>query len=458
MSVLRQTSRAFLQLRGCTSCCNSLRRQSTLRILGQDHVRDGWTNVPESVVRLTERKLHLEADHPLGILRSHIEAQMPSHLYAYYNLLPAVVSVRQNFDSLGFPSDHVGRSKSDTYYVDAHHVLRTHTSAHQVDLFRECDKPGFLVAADVYRRDEIDRSHYPVFHQMEGARRWRVPRDVGLLVREIEKEVEGMAKLEMVVEDDNPPFHPDRNPIQRDHNRDLAVAVAKHLKRTLEHIAVGIFGAAKDAKHQAARAAGLTPTRDEPLRVRWIEAYFPFTSPSWELEVLWEGEWLELCGCGVTTHEVMTRAGRSDEIAWAFGLGLERLAMVLFGVPDIRLFWSLDKRFLSQFSAGKVSHFKPFSKYPPNIQDVSFWVPADTKTGVAFQENDLMEVVRDEGGDLVETVKLVDKFEQPAKNRESRCYRITYRSMERSLSNEEIGKLQDRIRQRLAAELGVELR
>lgn len=77
--------------------------------------------------------------------------------------------MEQNFDQLLIPPDHVSRQPSDTYYVDAERVLRCHTSAHQTSLMRERLDP-FLVCGDVYRRDEVDSTHYPVFHQMEGVR------------------------------------------------------------------------------------------------------------------------------------------------------------------------------------------------------------------------------------------------------------------------------------------------
>jgi phenylalanyl-tRNA synthetase alpha chain len=99
-------------------------------------------------------------------------------------------------------------------------------------------------------------------------------------------------------------------------------------------------------------------------------------------------------------------------VGWAFGIGLDRLAMVLFGVPDIRLFWSKDQRFLKQFEPGKVSLFKPFSKFPECYKDVAFWVN-DSGVSAAggefsrFHENDLMELLRTEGGDLIEDVHLV---------------------------------------------------
>ena len=81
--------------------------------------------------------------------------------------------------------------------------------------------------------------------------------------------------------------------------------------------------------------------------MRWIPAYFPFTEPSLELEIWWNNEWLEVLGCGILRRKIMDSFGRPDnEIAWASGIGMERFAMLLFEIPDIRLFWSEDKRFL----------------------------------------------------------------------------------------------------------------
>ena len=73
----------------------------------------------------------------------------------------------------------------------------------------------------------------------------------------------------------------------------------------------------------------------------------------------------QVLGCGVMEHKILESAGLGDKRAWAFGLGLERLAMVLFDIPDIRLFWSEDDRFTKQFKAGQVTKFTPYSKYPP---------------------------------------------------------------------------------------------
>lgn len=84
--------------------------------------------------------------------------------------------------------------------------------------------------------------------------------------------------------------------------------------------------------------------------------------------------------------------------------------MVLFNVPDIRLFWSTDPRFLSQFEDGKITVFKPYSKYPPCWRDISLWVDVPEKAELSvtkFHENDFCDVVRDTAGDLVEDVKLV---------------------------------------------------
>jgi phenylalanyl-tRNA synthetase alpha chain len=93
----------------------------------------------------------------------------------------------------------------------------------------------------------------------------------------------------------------------------------------------------------------------------------------------------------------------SNKIGWAFGLGLERIAMVLFSIPDIRLFWSTDNRFLSQFAQGKINAFQPYSKFPPCYKDVSFWIAHNN----TIHENDFCDIVRDIAGDLVEDVKKV---------------------------------------------------
>jgi phenylalanyl-tRNA synthetase alpha chain len=122
--------------------------------------------------------------------------------------------------------------------------------------------------------------------------------------------------------------------------------------------------------------------------------------------------------------------------------------MVLFDIPDIRLFWSQDPRFIEQFqgalAAPTLPKFKPYSKYPPCIKDITFWIPPE------YHENNFFELVRetageaievlgfDTVGDLVENVKIHDKFQHPKTGRHSHCYRINYRSNDRNLTNEEI--------------------
>ena len=152
-------------------------------------------------------------------------------------------------------------------------------------------------------------------------------------------------------------------------------------------------------------------------------------------------------------QQILDANGREGDKAWAFGLGLERLAMILFDIPDIRLFWSDDKRFTSQFKEENMNvKFVSYSKFPPVFKDMSFW------TSEKFTENNLCSVVRDVAGDLAEEVKLIDAFTHPKTGKESECYRITYRSMERSLTNEEVDALQEVVRSKSVETLGVELR
>lgn len=138
----------------------------------------------------------------------------------------------------------------------------------------------------------------------------------------------------------------------------------------------------------------------EDSSITWREDYFPFTEPSYELEVLFQNsKWLEVLGCGVIHKDVMKNSGKEGQLGWAFGLGLERLAMVLFDIPDIRLFWSQDERFIQQFKDGVITKFCPYSKYPLCYKDVSFWLPRDSVTDLGddvkitgFHSNDVYEV------------------------------------------------------------------
>ncbi|KAK9474566.1 phenylalanine--tRNA ligase [Dipodascopsis tothii] len=410
-------------------------------VLGTAHKRDEWTNVGPAILGCTGRQLHLQPAHPIGIIKGLIESQFARSEYTPFSDLSPVVSTYQNFDSLNFPADHPGRSRTDTYYVNASTVLRTHTSAHQVEKFQASPTDGYLITADVYRRDAIDRSHYPAFHQMEGARTWARGPDV---VERIRADMARIPNSGIVTEDPNPPFEASRNPKQPGHSDAEVVAVGEHLKRTLEMVVGEVFAQAK----RAAVAAGTVTAAeaDKPLQVRWIEAYFPFTSPSWEMEVFWNGDWLELFGCGVVRQEVLDNAGMADRLGWAFGLGLDRLAMILFGVPDIRLFWTTDERFLGQFTPGTVSTFRPYSKYPGTYRDTAFWLDSPD----AVHENDVMEIVRGIAGDLVEDVRQIDEFTHPKTGKKSVCYRINYQSMERSLTNDEVNVMHEAIR----AEIG----
>lgn len=464
--------------------------RSGVNILGGPYVFDSTTNVTESILGLVGRKLYDTPNHPIAITRKLIESVFRPPRFEHHTAANPVVSTKDNFDVLGFPPDHPGRSRTDTYYVDSKTVLRTHTSAHQHAAFQRLrykGDAGYTICADVYRRDSIDRSHFPVFHQMEAACVWKLrPPKEGIHTRlqqqdarahHIRSNTEGIPRHNLEIIDEAGSYDDQTNPVQIVHDPDEAQLVVENLKRSLENLVQKVFVAAQAAQPDV---------KHEPLKVRWIEAYFPFTSPSFELEVFWQGEWLELLGCGVTKQEILDNAGLRDHIGWAWGLGIERLAMVLFDIPDIRLFWSQDERFLKQFKQGQITRFKSFSKYPPCYKDISFWVrpspaaaspigaqsssgaaaaaggdatkasPAETQPA-AFHENDIMEIVRDVAGTLAEDVKLVDEFVHPKSGKKSLCYRVNYRSHERTLTNEETNDMHEKVTRKVA-ELPVEIR
>ena len=415
-----------------TRCLSSRIEDGTVQIKDKVFQRDHMTNVTPKILSHLDRNLHLQKQHPLCLTKQNIVNYMyakyshhrgTSHrglpVFSVHEQISPVVTLEQNFDNLLVPKDHVSRKKSDSYYVDSGHMLRAHTSAHQSDLIK-MGLDNFLVVGDVYRRDEIDATHYPVFHQVEG-------------VRLIDQQ---MAPGFQLFESG------DREPVKQGvHTLDAARLVEADLKECLLGLAKHLFG--------------------DKIQYRWVDCYFPFTHPSWELEVLHNGDWLEVLGCGVMEQEILYSAGVQDKVGWAFGLGLERLAMVLYGIPDIRLFWSTDTGFLSQFSAASPDTrvlYKAHSKFPQCTNDLSFWLPAKETEEDLFSPNDFYDLVRDVGGDIVEQVRLVDEFTHPKTGRTSQCYRIVYRHMSKTLTQAEANKTHKCIEEAAVQNLDVTIR
>ena len=159
-----------------------------------------------------------------------------------------------------------------------------------------------------------------------------------------------------------------------------------------------------------------------------------------EMEIEKDGTWVEMLGCGVPRESVLKNFNVDHYTGWWFGFGLERLAIVGMKLPDIRLLWSTDERVKKQLKLGNV--YKEVSKFPPVTRDISFVVP---KT---FIPNNYFDLIRDIGGDIVEEVTLLDKYENDEKfgaDKMSYTYRIIYRSIERTLTIEEIEPLQEKI-------------
>lgn len=314
--------------------------------------------------------------------------------------VPEIVPADVSFDLFDFPADHPVRSKSDTYYVDDNNILRTHTTVMwnyylaQEDVKKKMannEPVGSFSFGKVYRKDEIDRNHMNVFHQMDGW--YLVPKN---------KEIIGISELEKV----------------------------------LANIAKAVFGS--DVKYH------FNPDT------------FPYTHPSLEMEIdKGDGCWVEVLGSGVVKGKVLENHGidSSKWNGWAFGFGLERLAIISMELPDIRLLWSQDERVKKRLKLG--NKFKEVSKYPPITRDISFVVNND------FVPNNYFDLIRDLGGDLVEQVELLDKYENEAKfgkEKISYTYRIVYRSNERTLTTEEIDPIQDKIYNETAKQFKADLR
>jgi phenylalanyl-tRNA synthetase alpha chain len=206
-----------------------------------------------------------------------------------------VETTRYNFDGLNFPAWHPARSPHNSLFLDGDLLLRTETSPSQIRTMEERDPPVYMIShGRVYRRDTIDATHYPIFHQVEG-----------LAV-------------------------------------DRGITLAD-LKGTLLHLMRALFG--------------------EERRVRFRTHYFPFTEPSLEPDVscfACDGAgckickfsgWIEMGGSGMVDPAVLEFVGYDPEevSGFAFGLGLERIAQLRHGVPDVRLLWDSDLRVIAQF-------------------------------------------------------------------------------------------------------------
>lgn len=169
------------QVRCCHRPSSSLKqvleKPETIEIVGKTYKTDSWTNITPRIISKVGKNLHNRPHHPINLIRQRIvnyfyssfTSLMGNPLFAVFDSMDPVVTVKQNFDSLLVPSNHVSRSRSDTYYINKDQLLRAHTSAHQEELLK-MGFDQFLAVGDVYRRDEIDSCHYPIFHQMEGVR------------------------------------------------------------------------------------------------------------------------------------------------------------------------------------------------------------------------------------------------------------------------------------------------
>jgi len=147
----------------------------TVSLLGNTFEVDSFTNITPRIASRIGRCLHRRSGHPISHVWFRIENYFSSTFvtrvghprFVVFDNLKPIVTLHQNFDSLLVPADHPSRLLSDTYYVNSEHLLRSHMTAHDEELIRS-GFDAFLLVGDVFRRDEVDASHYPVFHQVDG--------------------------------------------------------------------------------------------------------------------------------------------------------------------------------------------------------------------------------------------------------------------------------------------------
>ncbi len=192
----------------------------------------------------------------------------------------------------------------------------------------------------------------------------------------------------------------------------------------------------------------------EGVTFRFNPDTFPYTDPSLEVEIDINGKWLELLGGGMPKKLVLKNFGVEGYNGWAFGFGLERLAIAKMEIPDIRLFWSQDPRVKEQLK-NLDNKYKEVSKYPAVERDISFIINKNISL------NNYYELVQDVAENLIEEVKLIDEYENAEKfgaDKKSYTFRIIYRSLERTLTNEEVNVIHDLIVEKTKSELGAQVR
>lgn len=312
-------------------------------------------------------------------------------------IIPEIVPADINFDLFDFAPDHPARSASDTYYADKTHILRTHDT---VMWYYYTQIPE--VKERLARREKLGVVCY------------------GKVYRKDEIDRNHMNVFHQFGAWYMTPA--DTDPLTIDDLRDA-----------LSQIVKALFG--------------------PQIHYRFLDDTFPYTDPSLQIEVEINGQWIEINGGGMTKQSVFKKFGVEGYNAWAFGIGLDRLAIISMELPDIRLLWSNDPRVKKQLHMGQ--KFVEVSKYPPIIRDISFVVP---KT---FAPNDYFDLVRDVAGDLVEEVALLDEYENDerfGKDKKSYAYRITYRSSDRTLTNDEIDVLHKTLEGKTTEEFGASVR
>ena len=310
--------------------------------------------------------------------------------------IPEIISTNILFDLFNMPPGHTARSKSDTYYIGEDHVLRTHDTVFWY---------YYLNHPEIKKRIENKETLGVICY--------------GKVYRKDEIDRNHMNVFHQfgglyIGPDDKKTITPD------------------DLKNVLSEVARSIFG---------------------DVNFRFYDHNFPYTDPSFEMEAEINGQWIEMLGSGMARKSVLANFGLFDYHGWAFGFGLERLAMASMDLPDIRLLWSEDPRIKKQLKLGQ--KYVPVSKYPPISRDISFVVAND------FIPNNYFDLIRDLGGDLVEQVELIDKYENPEKfgaGKTSYAYRIIFRSNERTLVSGEVDEIMSKIYSETAKQFNAELR
>lgn len=448
--------------------------------------------LPKIITSNEKRALYKTRNHPLATVKRKIEQFFS---FPCFDHLTHQTNIKSNFDDLLVPLTHPARSVKDTFYLNEQYsksypfllktcyqkldklnvfykyyicnkllshehiqLMQTHMTAHLPSLLKQgCTNA--IYTGPVFRRDQIDKSHFPIFHQTDG---FFIKPEVFDVERNLQNSLEELIKHL---------FQSTSIQMEWDHNTTFPFthpSMELYIKRNKEDKSwIEVLGCGRIKKEVTCNALyqkeiyQIIENEINKFDHMLISSFAQLSFNEKHKEHHGNEVHLDTAIINKLCNEQMnqqiekkiTKFLESIHIqGWAFGIGIDRIAMLLYEIPDIRLLWSTDNRFINQFKENAITKFQPFSNFPPIEKDISFFLHEK------FTEEIFFEICRDIANENIEQVKKIDEYFNSKTNQTSVCYRITYRSHHKNLTHQFVNDIQNHIVQELVRICSVQIR